>query len=169
MRAGVAFGSNLGNRVANLRAARKKIVDLSGVSQPILLSGIYETDPVNCEAGAEKFLNAVMEFDYRGQPAELFAELRAIEASLGREPQHERNQSRTIDLDLLYFGDTKIDNDDLHLPHPRVHLRKFVLAPLADIRPKLILPNQKKTVRELLASLRDSARVVRSASDWESQ
>jgi 2-amino-4-hydroxy-6-hydroxymethyldihydropteridine diphosphokinase len=169
MRAGVALGSNLGDRLANLQAARKGIVDLTGVRPPILSSSIYETDPVGCEPGAGKFLNAVIEFGFDGDASELLAQLRAIESGLGREPEHARNQSRTIDLDLLYFGDDKIDNKELQLPHPRMHLRKFVLAPLADIRPDLMLPNQTKTVRELLASLGKSDKVFPLTNDWESQ
>ena len=166
MRIAVALGSNLGDRLENLRAARRSIVDLAGVAPPILSSAIYETDPVNCEPGAGKFLNAVLEFDYDGEPAELLAEVRQIEESLGRVPNHERNKSRTIDLDLLYFGDRQIDNEELQLPHPRMYLRKFVLAPLAEIRPDLILPGQTKTVGELLAQLDESDKVVRLTKDW---
>jgi 2-amino-4-hydroxy-6-hydroxymethyldihydropteridine diphosphokinase len=168
MRAGVALGSNLGDRLSNLGAARAKIVDLTGVQAPVLSSSIYETDPVGCEPGAGKFLNAVVEFDFTGDARELLAELRLIESALGREREHARNKSRPLDLDLLYFGDTRIDNQELQLPHPRLHLRKFVLAPLADIRPDLILPNERKTVRELLASLPESDRVSRLTKDWES-
>jgi 2-amino-4-hydroxy-6-hydroxymethyldihydropteridine diphosphokinase len=169
MKAGIALGSNLGDRLENLRGARKKLVDFNGAASPILSSAIYETDPVGCEPGAGKFLNAVIEFEYDGDPEDLLDELRAIETSLGRGPEHERNKSRTIDLDLLYFGENKIDNKKLQLPHPRMHLRKFVLAPLADIRPDLILRGQSKTVRELLASADESATVVRLASDLESR
>jgi 2-amino-4-hydroxy-6-hydroxymethyldihydropteridine diphosphokinase len=168
MRAGVALGSNLGDRAANLCAARTKIANLAGVQAPILSSSIYETDPVGCEPGAGEFLNAVIEFDFSGDARELLAKLRLIESALGREREHARNESRTLDLDLLYFGDTRIDNQELQLPHPRMHLRKFVLAPLAKIRPDLILPNQTKTVRELLASLGESDRVSRLTTDWES-
>ncbi len=69
MRTAVALGSNLGDRLDNLRAARKAILDLADVQPPILSSAIYETDPVGCEPGAGKFLNAVVEFDYDGDPA----------------------------------------------------------------------------------------------------
>lgn len=165
MRTGVALGSNVGDRLENLRAARRAIVDLAGVAPPILSSAIYETDPVGCEPSAGRFLNAVIEFEYDGAPADLLNELCVIETSLGREPEHERNKPRTIDLDLLYFGDRKIDSEELQLPHPRMHLRKFVLAPLAEIRPDLILPRQAKTVRELLAQLDESDKVVRLTKD----
>jgi 2-amino-4-hydroxy-6-hydroxymethyldihydropteridine diphosphokinase len=80
-----------------------------------------------------------------------------------------RNVSRKIDIDLLYCGNLKIDNEQLQLPHPRMHLRRFVLEPLAKIRPEMVLPNQMKTVRELLAQLDESAKVIRLSDDWDSQ
>jgi 2-amino-4-hydroxy-6-hydroxymethyldihydropteridine diphosphokinase len=166
MRTGVALGSNLGDRLGNLHAARKAIVDLARVQPPILSSSIYETDPVGCEPGAGKFLNAVLEFDYEGDPLELLKSLREIEKTLGRAPDHPRNISRMIDIDLLYFGDIIMDSDELQLPHPRMHLRRFVFQPLADIRPDLILPGQSKTVRELLAQLSESTKVMRLTNNW---
>jgi 2-amino-4-hydroxy-6-hydroxymethyldihydropteridine diphosphokinase len=166
MRVGLALGSNIGDRPVNLRAARKAIVDLAGVSGPILSSSIYETEPVDCEPGAEKFFNAVMEIGYDNDPIDLLKKLKAIENSLGRPANHPRNISRKIDIDLLYAGDMIIDNEQLHIPHPRMHLRRFVLAPLAETRPDLILPNQRKTVGELLAALDDPAEVVRAREQW---
>jgi 2-amino-4-hydroxy-6-hydroxymethyldihydropteridine diphosphokinase len=166
MRTGIALGSNLGDRLANLSAARQAIVDLSGVSEPILASVIYETEPIGCEPGAGKFLNAVLEFEYEGDPIELLEELSGIEESLGRARDHARNVSRNIDIDLLYCGEKKVESEQLRLPHPRLHLRRFVLQPLADIRPELVLPNQNKSVRELLAQLDDSSKVVRSNEQW---
>ena len=169
MRTAIALGSNLGDRLDNLRAARKEIVELVGVQSPILSSAIYETDPIGCEPGARKFLNAVFEFGYEGDPLNLWKQLAEIEVSLGRSRDHARNVSRKIDIDLLYAGETKIDDQGLQLPHPRVHFRKFALQPLADIRPDLILPNQTKTVRELLAQLHESGNVVCLTNDWESR
>lgn len=169
MRTGVALGSNLGDRLANLHAARKAIVDLAGVESPILSSAIYETEPVDCEPGAEKFLNAVLEFDYEGDPVNLLKNLTEIERVLGRPRDRARNVSRPIDIDLLYVGEMKIDTAEVQLPHPRMHSRRFVLQPLADIRPDLLLPRQAKTVRELLARLDDSGKVVRLTNDWESR
>jgi len=166
MRTGVALGSNLGDRLASLRAARRAIIDLPKVAPPVLASAVYETEPVNCEPGAEKFLNAVLEFEFGGQPNELLEQLLGIEQSLGRAREHARNVSRPIDIDLLYCGGRKIDNERLQLPHPRIHLRKFVLQPLADIRPELVLPNQARSVRELLAQLADPAKVVRLMENW---
>ena len=166
MRVGVALGSNLGDRTGNMRRAREAILQLNDVREPFLFSRLYETDPIGCEPGAQKFLNAVMEMEYSGEPEELLGELRLIEESLGRDPDHARNTSRTIDLDLLYFGDRTIDRAGLQLPHPRLYERRFVLAPLADIRPDLILPNQTKSVAALLENLTDNSAVVRVADEW---
>jgi 2-amino-4-hydroxy-6-hydroxymethyldihydropteridine diphosphokinase len=168
MRTAVALGSNLGDRLDNLRAARQRISDLPDVQPPVLSSAIYETDPVDCEPGAPKFLNAVVEFGYNGDPLQLLKRLKSAEDALGRPREHARNVSRKIDIDLLYIGDMKINDGELQLPHPRMHLRKFVLQPLADIRPELILPRQTKTVRELLAQLNDACNVVRLRNDLES-
>jgi 2-amino-4-hydroxy-6-hydroxymethyldihydropteridine diphosphokinase len=166
MRIGVALGSNLGDRLANLRAARKAIADLTGAKGSVLESPVYETEPVGCEPGAGKFLNAVLEIEYNGDPTDLLQKLIRIEESLGRDRNHARNVSRKIDIDLLYAGELNIENEQLQLPHPRLHLRKFVLQPLADFRPELILPNQTKTVRELLAQTGDSTKVTCFAEKW---
>ncbi|SRR5206468_2825012 len=166
MRTAVGLGSNLGDRLHNLRAARKAILDLSTVKPPILCSPIYETDPVDCERGAGKFLNAVVEFDYEGDPANLLEQLIRIEEGLGRRRDHAKNVSRTIDIDLLYCGDRNIENERLQLPHPRMHLREFVLQPLADIRADLVLPGQKKTVTNFLEDFGESGEVVRVAESW---
>ena len=169
MRTAVALGSNLGDRLDNLRAARQQISDLADIQPPVLSSAIYETDPVDCEPGAPKFLNAVVEFGYDGDPLQLLKKMKSVEDALGRPREHARNVSRKIDIDLLYIGDTRINDRELELPHPRMYLRKFVLQPLADIRPELILPRQAKTVRELLAQVNDSCNVVRLTDDWKSQ
>jgi len=166
MKTAVAFGSNIGDRLKNLRAARKAILDLPNVKAPILSSAVYETEPVGCEPGAGKFLNAVIEFEYDGDPARLLEELIQIEETLGRKRNHPRNVSRIIDADLLYCGEQRIDDKQLRLPHPRLHLREFVLRPLADIRPGLMLPGRKKTIRELLAEVEQSGGGVRYADTW---
>src|SRR5205085_12458046 len=123
-----------------------------------------------------KFLNAALEIEYDGDPTDLLEKVIRIEKSLGRDRKHARppslgygaagNVSRKIDIDLLYADDLSVENERLQLPHPRLHRRKFVLRPLADIRPDLLLPNQTKTVRELLAQIKDSTKVVRFAEKW---
>ena len=166
MRTAVGLGSNIGDRLKNLSLARKAIFDLANVKPPVLSSAVYETEPVGCEPNADKFLNAVVEFEYEGNPVRLLEQFIQIEEILGRKRDHRRNLSRTIDLDLLYCGDQQINDERLQLPHPRLHLREFVLRPLADIRPDLILPGQKKTIRELLVDVEQSGEAILSAGRW---
>ena len=105
MKVGIALGSNLGDRLANLRAARKAVVDLSANRASVIVSPVYETEPVGCEPGADKFLNAVLEIECDADPTDLLQKLIRIEESLGRDPNHARNVSRKIDVDLLYAGE----------------------------------------------------------------
>src|SRR5438270_385933 len=166
MRIGIALGSNLGDRTANLRTARSAIVDLATDTSSVLASRVYETDPVGCEPGAGKFLNAVLEIEYDGDPSELLEQLIRIEELLGRDRNHAPNISRKVDIDLLYANDLVVDNERLQLPHPRLHQRRFVLQPLADIRSDLVLPGQSKTISELLAQTKDSTKVSCFAEKW---
>jgi len=166
MRAGIALGSNLGDRLANLAAARAQLSDLPKVELPLFASAVYETDPVDCEASAGKFLNAVMEIGYSGEATELLRALRGIEVARDRPSSNARNTSRTLDLDLLYFGGLALSTPELELPHPRMHARRFVLQPLAEIRPDLILPGQPESVAALLGRLSDRSPLVLVASEW---
>ncbi|HST29374.1 MAG TPA: 2-amino-4-hydroxy-6-hydroxymethyldihydropteridine diphosphokinase [Chthoniobacterales bacterium] len=165
MRVGIALGSNLGDRMENLRRARRAILGLVG-EKNLETSPVYETEPVGCEPGASKFLNTVLEIEYDGDPMELLDHMIEIEESLGRKRDHVSSISRKIDIDLLYADDLNVKNERLQLPHPRMSWRRFVLQPLADIRPDLILPGQTRPVRELLAQLKDSATVSRFAENW---
>src|SRR4029077_9268382 len=115
MRTAVALGSNIGDRLENLRAARNAIFDLPNVKTPILSSAVYETEPVGCEPGAGKFLNAVVEFECDGDPARLLEQLIEIEEALGRKRDHPQNVSRIIDVDLLYCGNQQINTEGLNL------------------------------------------------------
>ncbi len=159
MRAGLALGSNLGDRLAHLRLARERVLALPGVSAPALGSRVYETEPVGSGPEAGAYLNAALEVEYDGQPITLLDALQRIEAGFGRPSKRPRNAPRTLDLDILYAGNLVLSNDEVVIPHPRLHLRRFVLTPLADIRPDLLLPGQHHTIAELLAGLRDPARV----------
>lgn len=153
MRCGVALGSNIGDRLAHLQAAQTALAQLHTGSNASLVSPVYETEPVDCEPGTAPYLNAVIEIGYDGGPLELFRTLQQIERNLGRPAEHGHNTPRTIDLDLLYAGDFTQESAELTLPHPRLHTRRFVLQPLADIRSELVLPGMQKTVSELLAGL----------------
>jgi 2-amino-4-hydroxy-6-hydroxymethyldihydropteridine diphosphokinase len=166
MRTAVALGSNIGDRLENLRAARNAVLRLANVKLPIFSSAIYETEPVGCEPGAGRFLNAVVECEYDGDPARLLEQLIQIEEALGRKRDQRQNVSRTIDIDLLYCGDRRINDERLQLPHPRLHLREFVLRPLADIRPELLLSGQNKTIGELLTDVTRPGDVIPFAVEW---
>ncbi len=166
MRAAIALGSNLGDRLANLQSARDRIRALDGITEPTVQSAIYETSPVDCEPGAQNFYNAVIEIGFEKSTDVLFEALQKIERDLGRERNHERNVSRSIDLDLLYFGSERRSDAQLQLPHPRMTERKFVLQPLCDIAPDLRLPGQTKNVGELLAQLQDQGKITRLTENW---
>jgi 2-amino-4-hydroxy-6-hydroxymethyldihydropteridine diphosphokinase len=127
---------------------------------------VYETEPIGTGPDAGHFLNAVVEVEFRGQPSELLDALQTIEAAQGRPSKRPRNAPRTLDLDILYVGNLVLSNQEIVIPHPRLHLRRFVLAPLANIRPDLILPGQHNTVAELLGLLADPAKVEVTAREW---
>ena len=166
MRTAIALGSNLGDRLANLTAGREAVLRLPGISAPVLHSRVYETEPVGTGPDAGPFLNAVIEVELSADPFALLAALRSIESALGRPVRYPRNAPRTLDLDILYAGDFVRHDDPLILPHPRLHLRRFVLTPLSDIRPDLRLPGQAHTVAELLARLNDPSAVRIFAEAW---
>jgi 2-amino-4-hydroxy-6-hydroxymethyldihydropteridine diphosphokinase len=166
MRAGIALGSNVGDRLDALVCAREAVLQIEGVSGPCLASSLYETEPVGTEADAGRFLNAVIEIGYQGLPASLLEALQEIEASMGRPSKRPRNAPRVIDLDILYAGNLTLSTTSIVIPHPRLHLRRFVLEPLAEIRPTLRLPGQQHTIGELLQSLADPAAVQRFAQQW---
>jgi 2-amino-4-hydroxy-6-hydroxymethyldihydropteridine diphosphokinase len=167
VRAGIALGSNLGDRLEHLREARQAICRLKCIAEPVKVSPVYETAPVHLPADAGAFLNAAIEVEYNGQPIVLLDELQTIERRMGRPSKRPRNASRVIDIDILYVGNLILSNDEVVIPHPRLHQRAFVLTPLADIRPELLLPGQERTVSELLAGVRTSAGVELFARQWD--
>jgi 2-amino-4-hydroxy-6-hydroxymethyldihydropteridine diphosphokinase len=152
-RAGIALGSNLGDRLANLRAAIGILRQIATPGEPFLTAPIYQTAPRFCPPDSPDFYNTVIEMDFAGSALELLTATQAIENRLGRVRGPERNAPRTIDIDLLYFGDEEITEGALILPHPRTFERRFVLQPLADIRPDLVLPGQHRNIAEMLDSL----------------
>ncbi len=154
MKAGVALGSNLGNRALHLRRGLAFLQGLSSTGY-FAPSSIVETDPVGCPEGSGSFLNAAAEIEYAGTPRQLFDQLKAFERAEGRAASPVPNAPRPLDLDLLYFGDLALDEGDprLVVPHPRMAQRRFVLGPLAEIVPDLVVPGQTKTVKELLEAL----------------
>lgn len=150
MRVGIALGSNLDDRLENLRAARRHLFALHEDRGPFLCSRIYETEPVDCPPVSPPFLNAAIELACTIPPLDLLKKLQHIEQILGRPANHARHAPRTIDLDILYYDNLAFTLPELTLPHPRITERTFVLQPLADIAPDRILPSQLKKISELL-------------------
>jgi 2-amino-4-hydroxy-6-hydroxymethyldihydropteridine diphosphokinase len=143
-RAYVGLGANLGDREATIRAALEALPGLVGVSK------LRETDPVGV-VDQPPFLNAAAALETELTPRELLDTLLAVERELGRE-RRERWGPRTIDLDLLLYGDETIDEPGLTVPHPRLHERRFALEPLLDLDPELAIPGRGR-VANLLAGL----------------
>jgi len=166
MRTGIALGSNLGDRLVQLQTGREHVLAIPGVTGPLLSSRVYQTEPVGTGPDAGAFLNAVIEAEYTGQPITLLESLQAIEAEHGRPSKRPRNAPRTLDLDILYVGNLVLSNEEVVIPHPRLHLRRFVLTPLADIRPDLLLPGQPRLIGALLADLADPSAVELWAETW---
>ena len=161
-RTGIALGSNLGDRAQNLRLAVQALRGLHTQGEPFLLSPIYQTEPCLCPPGSPDFLNAVVEMAWSGNASELHRHTQSIEHSLGRVRTAQRNAPRAIDIDLLYLGDSTMDTPGLVLPHPRLGERRFVLEPLAAIRPDLRLPGCALTIAEQVRHLpTDGAPLVR--------
>jgi 2-amino-4-hydroxy-6-hydroxymethyldihydropteridine diphosphokinase len=167
MEIGLSLGSNLGDRVGYLRQAAGRIAALPQV-RILAAAPVYETAPVGVQpAYADlKYLNTVLILDGPEDLDALSEALHAIETDLGRRRSADRNAPRTIDIDILYAGDVRRRDGKLDLPHPRWAERRFVLQPLADIRPRLVLPDGEGTMAEHLARLPDDEGIVCWAKVW---
>ena len=152
----VALGSNLGNSQAILRVAMARLESFS--DQPLLKSSLWQTLPVDCPPGSPKFVNAVAALVPQTEetPESLLAKLQALEKEFGRHPKTVLNEPRPLDLDLIAFGGEVRSSPRLTLPHPQAFQRRFVLQPLGEIAPDLMLPGQTQTVAQLLAGLGDA-------------
>lgn len=157
----VALGSNLGDSRRIVSKAIARMQDFS--DEPILKSSLWQTSPVDCPPDSPKFVNAVVAFVPKpGEtPESLLRKLQALEKEFGRAPKQILNEARPLDLDLIAFGEETRRTKELVLPHPRTHLRKFVLQPLSEIAPDFVLPGQGRTASELFANLPSGETVVR--------
>ena len=149
----VALGANMGDSRQNILRGMARLEELA--DGPLLKSSLWETTPVDCPPGSPVFVNAVVGFRPRAgeTPESLLTKLQALEKEFGRRPKKVLNEARPLDLDLVAFAGEVRHGEFLVLPHPRAHARRFVLDPLAEISPDLILPGQRRTAAELLKML----------------
>ena len=149
----IALGSNLGDPRRNVLRAMERLQELS--ERPLLRSSLWQSAPLDCPPGSPKFVNAVIGLAPRTDetPETLLLKLQSLEKEFGRAAKNILNEPRPLDLDLIAFRNEIRNSPELILPHPRAHLRRFVLQPLSEIAPDLVLPGQGKTVAELLAEL----------------
>ena len=156
----VGLGSNLGDRAGNLLLALRGMMEASLCVTRV--SSIYETEAIS-EIEQPLFLNMVAEIgNHLPTPEQVLARLLRIEFALGR-TREVKDGPRTIDLDLLMYGDIKKDTEFLKLPHPCLHERRFVLEPLVEIAPKLVHPRLMKSAAELLETIEDKSTVQKWA------
>ena len=157
----VGIGSNRGDRDATVRASIAALRAFAG--GVFRASSLWRTSPVDCPPGSGDFINAVVAFEPREglTPEGLLTALKQLERQFGRSDEPVRNAPRELDLDLLVFGTERRSGAAFELPHPRALLRRFVLAPAAEVAPDLCWPGQQLTVRELLDRLDSNEHVER--------
>ena len=167
MEMGLSLGSNVGDREAHLQQAAAAVARLPDL-QIIAQSPIYETEPVDVaeEYKDLPFLNAVLVVEAGQQAEDVSTAVHDIEARMGRKRGLDRNAPRPIDIDIIFAGKEMIDDEDLTVPHPRWAQRRFVVQPLADIRPDLLLPGSEQTVGQVLLSLPRLPEVILFTRDW---
>lgn len=160
----IAIGANLGHPEAKIIEAFRQL-DAMG-SQTAKHSSLWKTTPVDCPPGSPSYINAASSIWVPSgtSPERFLTRLLNLEAALGRQRSGTPNEARMIDLDLICFGSFKLSRPNLTLPHPRAHLRTFVLAPLAEIEPTFILPGFTKTILQLLERLPDDPDCMRLKS-----
>ncbi len=145
----IGVGSNLGDRAGYLEFAKRELFLIVG-AKVLECSPVYETEPVAAEGGP--FLNAVWSFEADLSSQDLLKKIQEIEAKANRQ-RGKSSEARTLDLDILFYGDQVIREPELTVPHPRLHERAFVLEPMADLDPDFVHPMLKKTIKELLEKL----------------
>lgn len=149
----VSLGSNLGNSRQVIASACERLAASS--RKPLRRSSCWLSTPVDCPPGSPKFINAAaaLWLGPEHSPESFLLHLQQLEREFGRQPKKILNEPRPLDLDLIAYGSQTRDTESLKLPHPRAHLRRFVLQPLSELAPSLVLPGQACSIAELLAGL----------------
>lgn len=160
----LGLGSNLGDRRALLNKARRAL-DQTPQVRLAACSPLYETEPVGGPPGQKPYLNAVLAVRTTLSARALLERCLEIETRCGR-MRSERWGPRTLDLDLLFYGNQVLTEPNLTVPHPRLHERRFVLVPLCDIAPDLVHPLLGRTVCELLSRLEEREKTTLAAARW---
>jgi 2-amino-4-hydroxy-6-hydroxymethyldihydropteridine diphosphokinase len=154
MSVGIALGSNLGESEKILRESVESFQKIhEGTTETFLVSSFYRTAPMDCPPGSPSFLNAVIQLETKCPPLELLHLLRALEIKAGRLCNRTHHAPRMLDLDLLYYNSMTMLTPHLELPHPRIRERWFVLKPLVEINPHLILPGWQMSAHSYLQML----------------
>ena len=162
----LALGSNLGDRVGHLAKARDAIHSIPGCSLR-QCSSLFETAAWGSDTPEPDYLNAVIAVETTLTPLQLWQHTSAIEQTQGRVRNAEKNAARTLDIDLLLYDDIIMSTSHLILPHPRMHLRKFVLQPLLEIAPHIVIPERGAAADWLLKIADDDARKLSHNSAWD--
>jgi 2-amino-4-hydroxy-6-hydroxymethyldihydropteridine diphosphokinase len=154
----LGLGSNIGNKLSFIKSAEEEIAKLND-TKVLRSSSVYRTEPWGIKSQKE-FLNSVLEIESNSGPEELLKELKEIEIVLGRK-NREKWFEREIDIDILFYGDMKITNSIVNIPHPEIQNRKFVLVPLCELNPGFIHPELNCSMESLLNNTKDNSEVIK--------
>jgi len=160
----ISFGSNKGDRI---KIFRRALLEISSFNKVLACSPVYETPPWGFDS-SEPFLNAVIKVQSKLNPKELLEQLLRVEKNHGRYRTAEKEgyEDRSLDLDILLYGNRSVNDGNLQIPHPRMGKRKFILYPLSDIAPELIHPTSGKEISEILRTVKDDSHLIKTKYEF---